>query len=167
MAHGIWQTWLDTYAEGRLPWPLTTWVEWHTKRCRACREELRTQLSFMHELDSLLFSRDEMVNTVVLATGKELALPDSRRLFNPKFSMLLSGAAVCAVILIMLSLGVYTWFGSGVTVVAASGWSTGVATVIPIEGDLGVADTVLTSPSSVGVGSGVSIPVAGSEEWSG
>jgi hypothetical protein len=125
------------------------------------------QLSFMHELDNLLWKRDEMINTVVLATAMEPALSHARRLFNPRFSMLLSGAAACAVLVIMLSLGISTWFGTGVTVVAASGWSTGVATTIPIDGDLGVTDTVLTSPSDVGIGSGVSIPVAGSEEWSG
>jgi anti-sigma factor RsiW len=167
LAHRVWQSWLDAYAEGSLPWPLTVWVERHTKRCQACRQELRSQLSFMNDLDSILLGHDEMVNTVALATGKELALSDRRRLFNPKFSMLLSGAAACVVLVIMLSMAISTWFGTGVTVVAASGWSSGVATTVPVDGSLDMADTVLTSPSGVGVGSGVSIPVAASEEWSG
>lgn len=169
VSHGVWQAWLDAYAEGQLNWPFTWLVEAHTRRCHKCCEELRIQLSMMRQLDELVFTREEVVTTAYRTTlhtleEKHLTQHRTQRRYVP---LALAGATAFLIMLTILPIGINNWFAPGVTVVAASSWSEGVATSIPIEEDAGEVGLVLTNSSGVGKGTGIAISVSAIDEWGG
>lgn len=163
MSHGVWKGRLEAYAEGELRWPLTLLVESHTKHCQACRHELRSMLAFMRQVDMALFTPDEMARTAASVTRREVMQSDKQGRRAYGLSMRFAGAALALLALASIPIGMQL-FSPGVTVMAASSWSEGVATAIPVEVSGQDAPGTQVQSPMVSSGTGVAVPVPAPEE---
>lgn len=171
MVHEVCRSRLEGYAEGELHWPFTWLVEMHTARCPECRHELRMQLAFLRQVDKVLFSAEEVVQTATRTVHRRLvheSLPKSGRFLPIKgFSPMLAGAAVLLIIVALLPVGLRGVFSPSTTVMAASSWSEGVATVVAVGDAQNNDNGLLMQLSNTSSGVGTAVPIRAPEERGG
>ncbi len=166
MAHGVWRNWLERYAEGELPWPLTRWVEAHTRRCHTCRQELQAQLALLAALDRTLLAPAELAGTVSRVVAREVAAAERRHSrqrgatlpWGRRLALVGAGAAL------LLLWGVWPsgrqggWERASPLVAASSSWGEGDAVSVPLEA------APVTLLSSVAQGEG-KVATADHADW--